>query len=82
MDATAIIIIVVSTLLAIVFKLVLFKKIRHWMDQDLIKGLAGDNAAKLQFLQDKLSTLKSDGVARKTYQEHLTRFANEFEQSQ
>ncbi|WP_372832577.1 hypothetical protein [Pontibacterium sp.] len=81
MDATAIVIIVVSTALAIIFKLVLFKKIRNWMDQDLIKGLAGDDNDKLQFLQDKLERLKSDRVPRKLYQEHLTNDANEFEQS-
>lgn len=81
MDATAIVIIVVSTALAIIFKLVLFKKIRNWMDQDLINGLAGDDSDKLQFLQDKLKRLKSDGVPRKLYQEHLTNDANEFEQS-
>lgn len=81
MDATAITIIVVSTVLAIVFKVVIFKKIRAWMDQDLVKGLAGDNNDKLMFLQEKLEAMKNDGVARKEFHERLTHLANEFEQS-
>ncbi len=81
MDTTAIFIIVVSTVLAIVFKVVIFKKIRNWMDQDLIKGLAGDNQQKLVFLQEKLQKIKEDGIARKEYQDRLTAFAEEFEQS-
>ena len=81
MDITAITIIVVSTVLAIVFKVVIFRKIRAWMEQDLIKGLAGDDKAKLMFLKEKLDAMKSDGVARKELHERLTLLANEFEQS-
>lgn len=81
MDTTAIFIIVVSTVLAIVFKVVIFKKIRHWMDQDLIKGLAGDNTEKHSFLIEKLGQLKTEGVNRKEHHERLTTFADEFEQS-
>jgi len=81
MDTTAIFIIVVSTVLAIVFKVVIFKKIRNWMDQDLINGLAGENADKKAYLLDKLATMKAEGVARKHYQAQLTEFADQFEQS-
>ncbi|MGB0467777.1 MAG: hypothetical protein ACPGF7_09655 [Pontibacterium sp.] len=81
MDTTAIFIIVISTLLAIVFKVVVFKKIRHWMDQDLIKGLASENQEKHSFLLEKLEHLKKEGIKRKEYHDRLTVFAKEFEQS-
>jgi hypothetical protein len=80
MDTTAIFIIVVSTLLAIIFKVVIFKKIRNWMDQDLIRGLAEGNTEKHSFLQDKLMQLKSEGIARKEYQPRLEAHAVEFDQ--
>lgn len=81
MDATSIFIIVVATVLALVFKFVLYKKIQRWMDQDLMKGLAGDNKEKLQFLQEKYATLVQSKVSRKEYPERLNGFAAEFEQN-
>ncbi len=80
MDATAYFIIVVSTLLAIVFKVVLFKRIQKWMDQDLIKGLAGDNQSKREFLEQKYTELQQQKIKRKHYHQHLTDYAEQFEQ--
>ncbi len=80
MDATAIFIIVIATALAIIFKLVIYHRIRGWMDQDLINGLADGDPAKLAYLQAKYQRLKADKVKRKHYHQQLTEFAEQFEQ--
>ena len=81
MDITAYIIIFISTVLAIAFKLVLFKRIQRWMDQDLIKGLAGDNPEKHNYLTRKHQELIKQKVKRKLYHQQLTDFAEQFEQT-
>lgn len=80
MDPIYIFIIVISTLLAIVFKVIMFKKIRNWMDQDLIKGLAEDNPEKLKFLTEKYTKMVQSKVNRKEYHQRLTDLATQFEQ--
>ncbi|WP_286238695.1 hypothetical protein [Neptuniibacter halophilus] len=80
MDATSIFIIVIATALAIIFKLVLYRRIQGWMDRDLIKGLAADNEEKHAFLLDQYQQLKAAGVHRKHYHSRLTELAAEFEQ--
>ena len=81
MDTTAIIIIVISTVTAVYFKWFIFKRIRQWIDRDLINGLAGGDSAKLTYLEAQLEQLKSQGVKRSEYQERLSRLAEQFEQS-
>lgn len=80
MDTTAYIIIFVSTALAIIFKVVLFKRIQNWMDQDLIKGLADGNPSKLEYLTQKHAELIQNKTKRKHIHQQLTDFAEEFEQ--
>jgi glycerol kinase len=80
MDTTAYIIIFVSTALAIIFKVVLFKRIQNWMDQDLIKGLADGNPSKHEYLIQKHAELVENKVKRKHIHQQLTDFAEEFEQ--
>ncbi len=80
MDATSIIIIVIATITAIAFKWFLFRRIRRWMDADLIKGLAGNNPAKLAYLQTQLSDLQAAGTRRTTVHEKLEQLAADFEQ--
>ncbi|MBY4677253.1 hypothetical protein [Marinobacterium arenosum] len=80
MDATSIFIIVVSTVLAILFKWVLFRRIRDWMDRDLIRGLAGNNEAKLLYLQEQQAQLKAAGIKRSAQHQQLTELAAQFEQ--
>lgn len=80
MDATSIFIIIVATMLAIVFKYVLYKKIQRWIDQDLIKGLAGGNPAKHEFLAQKHREFVANKVKRKDYHLLLTDLAEQFEQ--
>ena len=80
MDITFIFIIVVSTVLAIVFKWVLYRKIQNWIDQDLITSLANDNAEKRQFLQKQYHALIDAKVKRAEYRRKLSQLAEEFEQ--
>jgi len=80
MDATSIIIIVIATVTAIAFKWFLFRRIRRWMDADLVKGLAGDNPAKLTYLQTQLSELQAAGTPRAALHEKLEQLAADFEQ--
>lgn len=81
MDALSIFIIVVSVVLAIAFKLFLFKRIQSWMDQDLIKGLSGDDKDKQEFLNQKYDELVANKIKRKHYHQQLTDFADQFEQN-
>ncbi len=81
MEPIYIFIIVISTLLAIVFKVVMFKKIRNWMDQDLIKGLADENPDKLKFLTEKYKEMVESKANRKEYHQRLTDLAEQFEQN-
>ncbi|BBB26061.1 hypothetical protein [Amphritea japonica] len=81
MDALSIGIIVFATATALLFKFVLYRKITHWMDQDLIKGLAGGNQEKLHYLNEQLLQMKVDKVQRKLQHQQLTERATEFEQN-
>lgn len=81
MDATSIIIIIIATVLAIVFKVVLYKKIQRWMDQDLIKGLSENKPEKQKFLEQKYDELVKNKIKRKEYPDRLTDSADEFEQN-
>lgn len=80
MDATSIIIIVIATVTAIAFKWFMFRRIRRWMDADLIKGLAGSDPTKLVYLQTQLSDLQAAGTSRAVVHEKLEQLAADFEQ--
>ena len=61
MDTLGIAIIVISVLLAVIFKVVILKRIQLWIDTDLINSLAEDDSAlkaKLTSLNDSLSAQK------------------------
>ena len=77
MDPLFIFIIVISTVLALVFKC---KKIQGWIDQDLIKGLAGGNTAKQAYLTQEYQRLRSEKLKRNHCRDQLTLLAKEFEQ--
>ena len=67
MDTLGIAIIVISVLLAGIFKAVVLNRIHQWMDNDLINSLSeGDSAlkAKLTSLNNDLTTLKVKRNAR------------------
>ncbi|PSL15178.1 hypothetical protein CLV44_10572 [Marinobacterium halophilum] len=64
MDTLSIFIIVVSVVLAVAFKWILFRKIQRWMDQDLIKQLAaGDHTAQGR-LEHYHQQMIADGIKR------------------
>lgn len=80
MDATSIFIIVITTITAIAFKWFLFRRIRRWMDADLIKGLAAGNDSKHQYLQEKLAEMQAAGLPRAKQHAALEQLAEGFEQ--
>ncbi|MBU2966519.1 hypothetical protein Q4508_03525 [Amphritea sp. 2_MG-2023] len=81
MDALSIGIIIFATATALLFKFVLYHKISHWMDQDLIKGLAEGDEHKHRFLTQHLIEMKAAKVKRKLQHQRLTDLATEFEQN-
>ena len=46
MDTIGIAIIVISVVLAVLFKVVVMKRIREWVDQDLIRSLSNGDSTK------------------------------------
>jgi hypothetical protein len=81
MNTLDIIIIVIATISAIGFKIYLFKRIRRWMDQDLIKVLAEGDADKKIFLIQMHLQLISDKVPRNELHEALTAQAKRYSAS-
>ncbi len=79
MDSLSIFIIVVSVVLAVVFKWVLFRKIQRWMDQDLIKQLAGGNQELLSRLHQHHQQLMADGIKRSERHDRLHQYARNSE---
>lgn len=71
MDNLSIFIIVVSIVLAVAFKWVLIRKIRHWMEQDLIRQLAGGDQTRLAQLQQQNTDMQAEGVKRHIRHERL-----------
>ncbi|MBA4501989.1 hypothetical protein [Marinobacterium marinum] len=79
MDALSIFIIIVSVVLAIVFKWVLFRKIQRWMDQDLIKQLADGDPVRMSALHQQDQQLKQQGIKRPKRHERLQEYARNSE---
>lgn len=75
MDALSISIIVIATVAAILFKVILFKRIRQWADQDLLKSLANQNPDKLAYLTKQYDALITEKTPRKVLHEKLSELA-------
>lgn len=82
MDNLSILIIVISVVLALAFKIFLYNRIRQWMDNDLIRGLADGNQQKLDFLTDQYQQLKNTNTKRKEYHSKLTALAEQFDRTE
>jgi len=82
MDALDIGIIIIATAAAVLFKVILFKRIRHWMDQDLIKGLADNDSTKHQFLLKEHQRLLDNKTPRKELHDKLTLAAQNYSAEQ
>ena len=80
MDWLAITIIVISVLLAFLFKFVFIKRVRQWVDRDLLKTLSSGDAAKLQQLTKLDNELKHQGVSRTERHLQLEQLANQLKQ--
>lgn len=81
MDALSIGIIIFATVTALLFKFIIYHKIRNWMDKDLISGLAAGDSDKHRFLSGQLKQMKDNKVKRKQQHQLLTELAAEFEQN-
>ncbi len=75
MDNLSLFIIVVSVLLAVVFKWYLFRRIRSWIDQDLIKGLAGGDEQQRLMLIAADNDWRQAGMRRAERHRRLERLA-------
>lgn len=76
MDTLSIVIIVTSVVLAVLFKWVLFSKIRRWMDTDLIRQLAQGESELEQRLTHYYQELIKSGVKRREIHDKLQQFAD------
>jgi len=75
MDSLSLFIIAVSVILAVAFKWYLFQRIRNWIDQDLIKGLAAGDPVLLERLQRADRELRAKGTKRQQRHRHLEALA-------
>lgn len=82
MDTLSIFIIVISVVLAVAFKWYLFNRIRGWIDQDLIKGLAEGDKDKLHYLTERYQAMKQEKVKRNQIHDTLTDLAKQYEPNQ
>jgi len=64
MDTLGITIIVISVVLAVIFKVVVMKRIREWVDQDLIRSLSMGDQTKLSQLMELDKQLKRQETPR------------------
>ena len=75
MDTTGIAIIVISVVLAVLFKVVVMKRIREWVDQDLIRSLSNGDSKKLDQLMALDQSLKSQETPRGERHQQLEQLA-------
>ena len=78
MDMLDIFIIAVASITAIAFKVFLYKRIRTWMDQDLLKGLAEGDNSKHAYLSQELQRLTLEKTPRRSLHEALTESAKNY----
>ena len=75
MDTIGIAIIVISVVLAVLFKVVVMKRIREWVDQDLIRSLANGDSTKLDQLMELEQKLKGQQTTRSERHQQLEQLA-------
>ena len=76
MDSLSIFIIVISVILAVVFKWFLFHKIRHWMERDLVRQLAAGDPERHQALEQARMDMIASGLKPAERQKKLTQLAS------
>ncbi len=79
MDALSLFIILISVILAVLFKFVLVKKIRAWAERDLLKSLANGNNDRLTALTELNQDLERQGISRAERYHTLERKASELQ---
>lgn len=78
MDSLSIFIIVISVVLAVVFKWVLIKRIKAWILTDFIKSLASNDQNKLNYLNEQRTLAEQQGLKGKLLQEKLQALADQY----
>lgn len=79
MDSLGLFIIAVSVVIAVAFKWYLLRRIQRWIDRDLIRGLAGQNAQLHSRLMETDRSLRESGVKRAERHRRLEQLAQSFE---
>lgn len=75
MDATAYLIIAVATATAIAFKIYIYRRIRAWVERDLIRGLASGSPERQAHLEQEYARLRAQGLSRRDAQTRLQQTA-------
>ncbi len=75
MDATAYLIIAVATATAIAFKWYLYRRIRAWVERDLIRGLANGDSTLETRLEQEYASLRQQGLSRRDAQARVQQLA-------
>ncbi|RRJ84044.1 hypothetical protein [Aestuariirhabdus litorea] len=73
-------IIIVSTLSAVLFHLYLYRLITGWVRQDFLRSLCEDNEEKLQFLLSEYANVKSKRLKREQFESHFETLSREYDQ--
>lgn len=76
MDTLSLFIIVISVLLAVVFKWFLIRKIRHWMERDLVRQLAAGDPEQQKTLEQARLQMIASGLKPAERQQKLTQLAS------
>lgn len=81
MDTTTLSIIVISVVLAVVFKWYFYCRIQRWMNEDMIKRLADNNSEKQKMLQQRYQELVQAKFKSKVIEQQLTEYAEQLYES-
>jgi len=76
MDTLSLFIIAISVLLAVVFKWFLIRKIRHWMERDLVRQLAAGDPEQQKTLEQARLQMIASGLKPAERQQKLTQLAS------
>ncbi|SEG00703.1 hypothetical protein [Marinobacterium lutimaris] len=79
MDSLSIFIIVISVVLAVVFKWYLFRRIQGWIDRDLIRGLSSSDPVLEQRLIEADRRFRAEGIKRAERHQKLEQLASDGE---
>ncbi|MCL6417481.1 hypothetical protein MIB92_17605 [Aestuariirhabdus sp. Z084] len=74
------VIIVVSTLSALLFHFYLYRLIKRWAERDFLRSLCEDDEEKLQFLETEYANVIARRLKRDAFEAHFNQLATDYEQ--